>query len=100
MSNWADDFLRALDGRINERIEARSGGRIGVLERRLDAIVDRLDNATPQPVATSSNRCIVPEERILRWERIEKMANELCFGPSWPDKRADDFARLREALNP
>lgn len=50
--------------------------RVAELEARTPAPEIR----TRAPLSTTESRCIVPEERVLRWERIEKAAISLADG--------------------
>lgn len=70
-----------------------------------DALLAELDRTATDPPAaelpTSSTACgrvVVSAAELERLERIATAAQELCHSPTWPDKRADDMARLREAL--
>lgn len=59
-------------------------------------------NVGGEIVDTTQGRCIVPEERILRWEKIERAARGMFWDNDPINGRCDpggrDIADLREAL--
>lgn len=71
--------IKKLETRV-EALEKRGHEASIIRDGRWGAQADNAYERYPEIVDTTQGRCIVPEARVLRWEKIEKAAISLADG--------------------